>query len=163
MSGDVTVEAIGKQVARERAQLLEHGDRIAADACGKLEIAMPPSGVAAVAPAIATLMRIRAGEWPALREFYLSEMRPLIVGQPGGVQLDDPERARLRFETLRTLLPVSLHVALAELERIYDRHRELMRYVRLSTLLEAWLLVHVPLAFTLIALAMVHMIAVFRY
>lgn len=157
----VPMETIYEQIGHVRAQLVEEADTLVADASGRLEVAVPvaPSG----AVALATVMRIEADDAAPLREFYVNELRPFLSVPSRGHQFADQAFAGARFQKLRALLPAALHAALTDLENICEEERQLMRQERMHGTLHAWLLVHVPLSFALMALAIVHVVGALRY
>jgi hypothetical protein len=175
---EVPMETIYEQIGHVRAQLLDEGDTIVAEACGKLELeTTPPSaavyaqrpeaGVAhdaiGAAAALATVVRVQADDSAPLRDFYLREMRPFVERPTGGHVLASGEAARLRFDKLRALLPAVFHPPIADLENICEEERQLMRQERMHAVLHSWLLVHLPLSLALLALAIVHIFVALRY
>ena len=72
-------------------------------------------------------------------------------------------KARLYFEALRRQCPASVHEALNDLESICDEERQLTRQRRMYLILHSWLLVHVPLAVTLLVLGAIHAVVAIRY
>ncbi|PYR88512.1 MAG: hypothetical protein DMF84_27835 [Acidobacteria bacterium] len=158
---DVPMETIYEQIGHVRAQLVDEADRLVADASGRLEVAVPPA--ASGATVLATVMRVDADVTAPLREFYVHEMRPFVQAPSRSHPLANETSAAGRFEKLRPLLPVSLHAAVADLESICEEERQLMRQARMHGVLHAWLLVHVPLSFALMALAIAHIIGALRY
>lgn len=158
---EVPMETIYEQIAHVRAQLLDEADTVVADASGRLEVAVPPA--ASGATALATVMRVDADVMAPLREFYVREMRPFVQSPSRTHPLANETSATGRFETLRPLVPAASHGAIADLESICEEERQLMRQERLHAVLHAWLLVHVPASFALIALAIAHIIGSLRY
>jgi hypothetical protein len=99
-----------------------------------------------------------------LRSFYLSDMRPFLEHpKKTGRRLNDPATASSAFAGLRTLLPVTAHATLADLEDICDEARQLARQEQLHRWLHGWLLLHVPLSLALILLGAVHAVMALRY
>lgn len=158
---DVPMETIYEQIGHVREQLLDEADTVVAAASGRLEVAVPPA--ASGATVLATVMRVDADVTAPLREFYLQEMRPFVQAPARNHPLANETTAAGRFETLRPLLPASLHAAVADLASICEEERQLMRQERMHGILHAWLLVHVPLSFALMALAIAHIIGALRY
>jgi hypothetical protein len=99
----------------------------------------------------------------ALREFYVTEMRPFLQKPARSHLLASRSSATDRFAQLRLLVPLSLAPAIADLESICEEERQLQRQLRIHRVLHAWLLVHVPLSFALMALAVVHIIMALRF
>lgn len=158
---DVPMETIYEQIDHVRAQLLDEADTVVADATGRLEVSVPPA--ASGATMLATVMRIDADVTAPLREFYLKEIRPFVQAPTRSHPLANEASAAGRFQKLRPLLPASLHQAISDLESICEEERQLMRQQRMHGVLHAWLLVHVPLSFALMALSIAHIIGALRY
>ena len=170
MMREVPMETIYDQIGRIRAQLLDEADTVVADACGKLEVATEvPVGAAAAtagANALATVLRpvdANADETGPLREFYIKEMRPFLETPSRSHALADEGMASDRFTKVRPLVPSTLEPAIQDLESICEEERQLLRQERLHGLLHGWLIVHVPLSFALMALAVVHIVMALRY
>jgi len=174
---EVPMETIYEQIAHVREQLLDEADTVVADACGRLEVttAVPgaasltgPSGAMARqgAEALATVMRPAGSdvdETAPLRDFYLKEMRPFVQAPTRPHPLGDPVTASGMFAKVRALVPASLEPAIVDLESICEEERQLRRQGRLHGLLHAWLIVHVPLSFALMVLAVVHIFMALRF
>ena len=176
---DVPMETIYDQIAHVRAQLLDEGDTVVAEACGKLELeTVAPAGrdayartaggvvaelASSAAAALATTERIDAEESAPLREFYMQEMRPFVEHPAAAHPLADARTAANRFEKVRALVPADFHTAIADLENICEEERQLMRQARLHRILHGWLLLHVPVSIALLVLAVVHIVVALRY
>jgi hypothetical protein len=91
-------------------------------------------------------------------------LRPFLE-RPGRrrQRLGDPDKAKLAFAGLKTLLPAPAHGTLGDLEEICDEARQLQQQERLHRWLHGWLLVHVPLSVALIALGAVHAVMALKY
>jgi hypothetical protein len=165
---DVPMETIFEQIDRVRAQLLDEADSVVADACGKLavEVAVPRAAVSPGVTALATVLRTGSGgsdDGAPLREFYLREMRPFVESPARTHPLADQTAAATMFAKVRALVPPAFHAALADLDSIAEEERQLLRQERLHGLLHAWLIVHVPLAYALMVLALVHIVMALRF
>lgn len=165
---DVPMETIYDQIGRVRGQLVDEADMIVADATGRLEVAVSAAAapVAAGATALATVMRpVEAGvdDTGPLREFYVTELRPFLEHPTPQHPLAEPASAAARFAKLRPLVPLSLGPAIADLESVCEEERQLQRQLRMHRLLHGWLIVHVPLSFALMALAVVHIVMALRF
>ena len=165
---EVPMETIYEQIGRVRGQLLDESDTVVAEASGKLavEVAVPVAAASAGANALATVMRTGSGssdDTAPLREFYMNEMRPFLQAPSRAHALADPTTASAMFARLRPLIPASIHTAVTDLESICEEERQLLRQERLHGLLHAWLIVHVPLSYALMALAIVHVVMALRY
>jgi hypothetical protein len=176
---DVPMETIYDQIARVREQLVDEADTVVADASGKLQIsvAVPswpaeasakaawPAEVSAkaAANALASVMRIGADDAAPLREFYTREMRPFVEKPTRAHPLADETTAAVRFGKLRPLVPPALAAAITDLESICEEERQLQRQERMHRLLHGWLVIHVPLSFALMALAVVHIVMALQF
>jgi hypothetical protein len=176
---DVPMETIYDQIAHVREQLLDEADTVVADASGKLQVsvavpAWPAEASAkaagpgeasakAAANALASVMRIGADDTAPLREFYTREMRPFVEKPTRAHPLADETAAAARFGKLRPLLQPALAAAITDLESICEEERQLLRQERMHGLLHGWLVVHVPLSFVLMALAIVHIVMALRF
>jgi hypothetical protein len=164
---DVPMETIYDQIAHVREQLLDEADTVVADASGKLQVsvAVPAAEVSAkaAANALASVMRIGADDTAPLREFYTREMRPFVEKPTRAHPLADETAAAARFSKLRPLLQPALAAAITDLESICEEERQLLRQERMHGLLHSWLVVHVPLSFVLMTLAIVHIVMALRF
>jgi hypothetical protein len=115
------------------------------------------------ATALAGVMRIGADETAPLREFYTREMRPFLERPTRAHPLADPMLAAASFGKLRPLVPAALQGAVLDLENLCEEERQLLRQERMHRLLHGWLIVHVPLSFVLMALAVVHIVMALRF
>jgi hypothetical protein len=175
---DVPMETIYDQIAHVREQLLDEADTVVADASGKLQVSVAVPGPAeasakrpwpaeasakAAANALASVMRIGADDTAPLREFYTREMRPFVEKPTRAHPLADEAAAAARFGKLRPLLQPGLAAAITDLESICEEERQLLRQERMHGLLHSWLVVHVPLSFALMTLAVVHIVMALRF
>jgi hypothetical protein len=158
---DVPMETIYDQIAHVREQLLDEADTVVADASGKLQVAVPVA--ASGANALASVMRIGADDTAPLREFYTREMRPFVERPTRAHPLADETAAAALFGKLRALVQPALTAAIADLESICEEERQLLRQERMHGLLHGWLIVHVPLSFALMTLAVVHIVMALRF
>ena len=165
---EVPMETIYDEIGHVRKQLLDEADSVVAEASGKLEVqvAVPVAATSVGANALATVMRTGSGssdDTAPLRDFYLKEMRPFVESPSPRHVLANELSARAMFGKLRPLLPPALEPAIADLESICEEERQLMRQERMHGVLHAWLIVHVPLSFALMALAVVHVFMALRF
>jgi len=165
---DVPMETIYDEIGHVREQLLDEADGLVANACGKLEVqvSVPAAAVSAGASALATVMRTGSGdadEGAPLRDFYMTEMRPFVQAPSVSHPLASAMTAAAMFGKLRPLVPASLEPAIADLENICEEERQLLRQRRMHGVLHAWLIVHVPLSFAMMLLAVVHIIMALKY
>jgi hypothetical protein len=165
---EVPMETIYDQIGRVREQLLDEADTLVAEASGKLQVsvAVPASpadaSAKAAAGALASVMRIGDDSAP-LREFYMGEMRPFVEKPARAHPLADETSAAALFGKLRSLVQPALAGAITDLESICEEQRQLLRQERMHGLLHGWLVVHVPLSFVLMVLAVVHIFMALRF
>jgi hypothetical protein len=173
MTIEVPMETIYEQIDHVRSQLREEADQLATAACGAMEGASPPTSasVAVSAPGAMAASAVEIGVEVSeeartqLREFYLRRMRPFLnapVQHRSSPLADAPQAAGL-FEELRLRMPPELHDTLKDFESICEEERQLTRQAQLHRVLHAWLLVHVPLSYALLALAAVHAVMALRF
>ena len=165
---EVPMETIYDQIGRVRAQLLDEADTVVADACGRLavDVAVPAAASSPGASALATVLRTGSGgadDGAPLRDFYLREIRPFVASPSRTHPLADATTAATMAGKVRLLLTPALQSALADLEQICEEERQLLRQQRLHGLLHAWLVVHVPLAYAVMVLAVVHIVMALRF
>ena len=161
----VPMETIFEEIPHVRAQLLVEADGIVSTACGALAVVANPEAerTGASASKLQTAVRIQADEAAPLREFYMSEMRSFIAEPDRDHPLQEQSHADQAFAGLRTLLPPAFHPAVADLENICEEERQLSRQRRLHAWLHGWLLMHIPLSFALLVLAIIHIVSALRY
>jgi hypothetical protein len=165
---EVPMETIYEQIGRVRAQLLDEADTVVADACGKLEVdvAVPAAVASSGASALATVLRTGSGgsdDGAPLRDFYLRDVRPFVQAPSRAHAIADRTAAAAMFAKVRALLLPSLHAPLTDLESVCEEERQLLRQERLHGVLHAWLLVHVPLAYAVMVLTVVHIVMALRF
>ena len=137
---------------------------IAASAVPLRTSAAVSAGASAAVAAAPEIILLSEEESAPLRRFYLNEMCPFLeLPKQRGQRLGDAAKASSTFAGLRTLLPATAHVALAELEDICDEARQLTRQERLHHWLHGWLLLHIPLSLALILLGAIHAVMALRY
>jgi hypothetical protein len=160
MTREVTMETIYEEIGHVRAQLLEEAEELIKQAAGggKKEAAeggeSDPSS-----PAIAVME-----EAAPLRNFYEQELKPFLEKPAArGSALGDEAQARSAFAQLRTLVPVSLHTTIEDLEGICEEERQLTLQSHLHLWLHGWLLLHIPLSLALILLGAIHAVMSLRY
>lgn len=160
MTREVAMETIYEEIGHVRAQLLEEAEDLmkqstGADNKAASEGGEPGSAVAAIAVTDAAA---------PLRSFYERELKPFLE-KPGarGSALGDSAQARSAFAQLRTLVPVSLHTTIEDLEGICEEERQLTLQSHLHLWLHGWLLLHIPLSLALILLGAIHAVMALRY
>ncbi len=171
MTIEVPMETIYEQIDHIRSQLREEADQLATAACGAIEGAPAPAphagsaSGATAASAVEIGVEVSEEARSVLREFYLRRMRPFLnaPAQHRSSPLADAPQAAGLFEELRLRLPPELHDTLKDFESICEEERQLTRQEQLHRVLHAWLLVHVPLSYALLALAAVHAVMALRF
>jgi hypothetical protein len=166
MLREVPMETIYDQIGYIRRQLLDEGDTVVADACGRLEVEVSVPAVSSGANALATVIRTGSGgadDTAPLREFYMQEMRPFVREPRRTHPLADETSAAALFAKVRPLVAATLHPAIADLESLCEEERQLLRQERLHGLLHGWLIVHVPLSFALMLFAIAHIVMALRF
>jgi hypothetical protein len=186
MTRDLPFETIYDEIGHVRSLLRDEADLAMEALCGPLGFSKGPQeggsragGFSAMRP-IATarggagpgvavaaapeILLLSDEESMPLRRFYVQDMRPFL-GHPQkrGQRLADGDKTRTVFTGLRTLLPVSAHATLGDLQEICDETRQLVHQERLHHWLHNWLLVHIPLSLALILLGAVHAMIALRY
>jgi len=167
MTVEIPMETIYEQIDHIRSQLREEADQLATSACGSLDgttaIGTAPGGDTS-ASAVEVGVEVSEDARDQLREFYLRRMRPFVEDPARSHSpLEDSPQASGIFEELRLRLPSEFHATLKDLESICEEERQLTRQARLHRILHAWLLVHVPLSYALLALAAVHVVMALRF
>ncbi|MFZ0464629.1 MAG: hypothetical protein WAL78_02905 [Candidatus Acidiferrales bacterium] len=167
MTVEVPMETIYEQIGHVRSQLCEEADQLATAACGSLDGATPLTAARdadSAASAIEVGVEVSEDARDQLREFYLRRLRPFLAdpARSRSPLADAPQSSGI-FEELRLRLPREFHDTLKDFENICEEERQLSRQARLHRLLHAWLLVHVPLSYALLALAAVHAVIALRF
>jgi hypothetical protein len=93
----------------------------------------------------------------------MKEMRPFVTAPSGSHALANEVSAAAMFAKVRPLVPAAIAPAIADLESICEEERQLLRQERLHGALHAWLIVHVPLSFAMMLLAVVHIFMALKY
>jgi hypothetical protein len=160
MTREVTMETIYEEIGHVRAQLLEEAEELMKQAIGAEEKA-PVEGVE---PDSSGTPVAAADEKAPLRNFYERDLKPFLEKPDAhGVALGDAAKAHSAFAQLRTLVPISLHTTIEDLEGICEEERELTLQSHLHLWLHGWLLLHIPLSLALILLGAIHAIIALRY
>ncbi len=166
MLRDLPLETIYEQAEHvtaglqaEAAGIVEHcGAQQEEDAFNR--DAVPAGG------AVATLSHTTAlgrGQ-QALRDFYTTDVQPFLQEKlAGNSRLMNLTTATATFDSVRLALPKELHEHLGDLQSIVDERRQIARQKKLHHLLHGWLLIHVPLSFAMMVLAVVHIVVALRY
>jgi len=193
MTAGVPLETIYAEIGNVQKALREEADRAVESICGAMGLGREEGegqragGFTALRPIAATAVPLRTSaavsagassavaqvtetvllgetESAPLKKFYLQEMRVFLERpEARGQRLGDADKAKLAFAGLKTLLPATAHAVLADLEGICDEARQLVRQERLHRWLHGWLLVHIPLSLTLMALGLIHAVVALKY
>lgn len=99
----------------------------------------------------------------ALRSFFEIEMEPYLRSTRSKSVLAEPALRKTIFKQLSVLLPPERQIMLEELEGICEEKRQLDRQAKLHRWLHIWLLVHVPLSYLVLLLAVVHAFMALRF
>ncbi len=182
MSLQVPMETIYGEIGNVRRQLLAEADQLVEHLSGPLDAAeasAPAEAASAglragglktahstnvLATQISTLPPIGLEEASPLRNFYLNELRPVLLqeGRMGGRRVRKGP-SRLAFQKLRKVLSPAGQESAEYLEDIYGEYQQLARQEQLHRLLHGWLLVHVPLSLALLLLGSVHAVMALRF
>ena len=133
-------------------------------AAGAAPAATPPvpkkPATASAPPAPAPIPEHRLA---ALKEFYLTQVRPYLGG-PGkaGSELGNADASRALFSRQRAEFPATLHPQLLELEAACDETRQLRRARQLHRWLHGWLAIHIPASVAVIVLLVLHIVLALR-
>lgn len=185
MTLQVPMETVYEEITSIRRQLSDEADWIIASQEAQTAHAPEPEPAVVVDPSLPKtfqlaakmdamakldksqtvfMMRPTPQAVESLRSFYTKEVEPFLERPRGqNHQLGVPERAKQRFDQLRTLVPTSLHDAVNDLENICEEARQLNRQEKLHHWLHGWLLFHIPLSYTLLLLGAIHAVVALRY
>lgn len=98
----------------------------------------------------------------AVRDFFLVEAYPYLMGQIRSATLASPDRAEQRFEALRKFAPEA-EQRVNELEELCTLRRQLDGQARLQWWLHSWIWFHLPASVILVGLLVVHIYTALRY
>jgi hypothetical protein len=98
-----------------------------------------------------------------LWQAYEQVVRPFLAGSSRpATRLTTRRRSQEYFAALRAGIGQEAHEAVAALEQLCDRARDLNLQKRLHLLLHSWLVVHLPLSASLLILLVVHILYALR-
>lgn len=158
-------ESIYEQVPHVIDQLREEADNLIEKVCGSFDRKDTLHAVQQTGHALARKaqeLKARAAVQPIegseeLKRFYIVEVRPFLRPENfGGGELLLAKTSSARFGRIRLLLPNALHETLQDLESLSQERRELALQQKLHYWLHGWLLVHIPIAYALLLLSVVH-------
>ncbi|HEY6306913.1 MAG TPA: hypothetical protein VI488_10705 [Candidatus Angelobacter sp.] len=167
MTERVPMETIYNQIDRVQEQLLAEADGLLASLApekNEYGLIVPASRPADTMTTTSTLVRLTEQSATKLREMYDQSVRPYLAHRtPHRQSMADRRASKALFAQLRAVTPESLRTVIDDLENICEEKRDLDRQSRLHRVLHGWLLVHIPLAYLLLALGAVHAIMALRY
>ena len=167
MTERVPMETIYDQIDRVQGQLLAEADGLLASLTpqkSEYGLIMPASGPVDTMTTTSTLVRLSEQSSTKLREMYDQSIRPYLAHRGSHRQaMADRHTSKAMFAQLRAVAPESLRTVIDDLENVCEEKRDLDRQSRLHRILYGWLLVHIPLAYLLLALGAVHAIMALRY
>jgi hypothetical protein len=167
MTERVPMETIYNQIDRVQEQLLAEADGLFASLApekNEYGLIVPASGPADTMTTTSTLVRLSEQSATKLREMYDQSVRPYLAHRGRHRQsMADRRTSKALFAQLLAVTPQSLRTVIEDLENICEEKRDLDRQSRLHRVLHGWLLVHIPLAYLLLALGAVHAIMALRY
>jgi len=112
---------------------------------------------------IEVLVKPKPGSAP-LVAFYGEQAGPwLAAARPAPASFDQPTIAQMQKSHLKRLVPAELHESVDDLFDICEERRQLERQRRLHLLLHAWLFLHVPISWALLAGTAFHAIRALRF
>jgi hypothetical protein len=160
----VPMETIYGDSSHVLRDLQEEAERIVADICGPV-VAQNAAAASATGMSISTLVQVMDKAATAeMQRFYEQQMLPYLkhAGAWGSV-LANNNASAATFKNLRTLLPVTVHEALNDLENICHEKRQIDLQARLHRILHGWLFVHIPLSYALLVMGAIHAVVALRY
>lgn len=175
MTLQVPLETIYDQIDHVRSQLLAEADERVEAICGPLNESVPAGAPAIVHQGARTgsaipdaglhknAVKPTAGGSSPLRDFYVKQLQPFLAGPTRLHPMSKSARSTILFANVRTLVPPALHETLADLEQITEECRQLLHQKTLHHWLHGWLLVHVPLSYAFLVLAIVHAVYAIGY
>jgi hypothetical protein len=160
----VPMETIYGDSSHVLRDLQEEAERIVGDICGPV-VAQNAAAASATGMSISTLVQVMDKAATAeMQRFYEQQMLPYLkqAGAWGSV-LANNNASAATFKNLRTLLPVTVHEALNDLENICHEKRQIDLQARLHRILHGWLFVHIPLSYALLVMGAIHAVVALRY
>ena len=163
MTQRVPMETIYDQIDRVQGQLLAEADALVEGVeatAAKSGVVLFKSEETGAATATATILE----PFAELRSVYQQRLRPFLAKR-GDYRNPLYQRSNAKgvFFRLRKLVPKEVHIVLDDLENICEEKRDLDRQSRMHRALHGWLLVHVPLAYGLLVLVIIHAVSAIRY
>lgn len=122
--------------------------------------ALPPTAAPKPAPPPPKKDVPPAGAEP-LRRFWNEYGSAYFEGQDS--VLEYPGKANSLLAALKTMTPAHIHPGIDGLAYLVERRRQLVRQRHMQRVLMSWLIVHVPLSWGLLVLAIVHAVMALRW
>jgi hypothetical protein len=147
-------ETVAQQAQRRIDDLPHVADALVIEYAGSLDKPAPPwrEGDVEKPPA----------DGEPLRLFHERKARPYLQGE-NIPDLEDPPQAERAFDDLRIRTRPHVHPGIDALEQLCLQRHHWRKQQFLMKLLLAWLIVHVPLSWALIAMTAIHAIIALRY
>jgi hypothetical protein len=99
-----------------------------------------------------------------MRSFFDEQVRGYLErGAASGSTLRTPHAAAQLFAELKATLPPPARPTADALQRLCNVRRQLDRQASLHRRVHGWLLIHIPLAWALVPLLIVHIVTALRY
>ena len=167
MTGTVVQETVYEQIDHVREQLLEEALGLAQGRKAGGAVARKKSGGTIQGRVVSGRTAVAAPEderMPLIR-FVERQMRPYFQrrGVVGKNDLSDVRKRAALFSELRTAVKADLQPAVDDLAALCDQREQLELQRRLHHWLHGWLLVHVPAAWAMVALSVVHAVMALSY
>lgn len=164
MTEQVPLETIYYQIPHLCQVVQEEADATVVAACGKLGLPGEEEKAPEKKPKKGEAAFVENDEHRLLKTFYKRDVRDFL-GSPYQRQssLTNSLHAKGKFDEMKKRVSPSLHPAIDALSGFCEERRQLARQVTLHHWLHRWLLVHVPLSFALLALAIAHIVSALYY
>jgi hypothetical protein len=170
MTAEVPLETIYEDIPHVRDLLHAEAAALVDQLCADPEsvsvaaTTLETGRVAVAAADVDERIELNEKERAHLRQVYTDGILPFLRDpEHSSSPLANPMKAAPFFEALRRQSPESIHDALNDLESICEEQRQLTKQSRIYIWLHGWLLVHVPLAITLLVLGGIHALVAIRY
>jgi hypothetical protein len=152
MTRAVPLETIYEEIPHVRRQLCDQADALAAIITATGDDS--EGGQTEIDPEIRT----------RFADVYSNTIRPRLAESPRmGMAEAVFESLVPVFDSLRRMLPATVHPVLVDIENICDEEKQLQRQRRIYLWLHGWLLVHVPMSIALLVLGAIHAVMALRF
>lgn len=166
---DIPLETIYEQIPTVREQLRAEASAIVDKLCAEPSLAAVSGSSLETGRVIAVteeadVIELTENERENLKSVYRSGILPFLRDPDSGDSpLAGAQKSAAYFEGLRRQSPTAIHEALNDLASICEEERQLTKQRRMYLILHGWLLVHVPLAITLLVLGAIHAVVAIRF